>query len=246
MKRLPVYKNTVCLNFVGDVMLGEVFENFKRGVKQKIIEEKINPFEYCNDNFKKSDINIANLECVISNQSNREKPFSELMRVPNNFVSILKDNHIHLVNLANNHTLDHGELAFNDMVLNLNNAGIKSFGYGIDSLFQTEPLAVTVRGITIGFLGYNLANLNVSKLKVNALAISNVIKKTRNIVDILVLSLHWGYEYVQFPAPRFIRMGKKFLECGSDILYGHHSHYLQGVVKYKNRVFAPESRQFRF
>jgi len=234
------------INFVGDIMLGEVFENYKRGVKSSILKKKINPFEYCINEFEKSDLNIANLECVLSNFSNREMPFSELLRIPTCFVEILKKNKINVLNLANNHTLDHGIEAFNEMYNILNDHGIKTFGISINDFFQTKPLIVKIKGTNIGFFGYNLSNISDDELYKRIFKIIEIIRKERKSVDILVLSLHFGYEYSNIPAPKFVEICKKLIKEGTDILYGHHSHQLQGVLKYEGKIFAPSLGNFIF
>lgn len=236
----------ITLNFVGDVMLGELFEDYKKGVKSKIIKKNINPFRYCKKEFEKSDLNIANLECVISDQSNREKPFSELLRVPAGFVNILRDNNIHVVNLANNHALDHGIVAFNEMIDVLNNNGIRTFGYSLNKYFQDKPSVINIKRTKLGFIGYNLANLSDTEISRNIIKINKIITSAREEVDVLVLSLHWAYEHVNFPASKFVNIGKSFIEKGVDILYGHHSHQLQGVIKYKSKIFAPSLGNFIF
>ena len=85
----------------------------------------------------------------MSDFSNKERPFSELMRVPSRYVNILKNNHLDIVNLANNHTLDHGQSAFKQMIDVLNNNGIKSFGYSIDNSYQKECLIIIKNKINI-------------------------------------------------------------------------------------------------
>jgi len=234
------------MNFVGDVMLGEIFENYKRGVKSSIVKKEINPFEYCIDEFEKSDLNIANLECVLSNFSNREKPFSEFLRIPTCFVEIFKKNKINVLNLANNHTLDHGIKAFNEMYNILNNHGIKTFGFSINEFFQKKALIVTIKGMNIGFLGYNLSNISDDELYKRIFKIIKIIQKERKSIDILVLSLHFGYEYSNIPSPKFVEICKKLIKEGTDILYGHHSHQLQGVLKYKGKILAPSLGNFIF
>ena len=236
----------VTLNFMGDVMLGEMLENYKRGVSSKINKSKVNPFENCNKVLETSDLNIANLECVISDHSEKSKPFSDFLRVPSSFSTILKDNDIHIVNLANNHSLDHGSTAFKDMVNLLNNNGIETFGYSVDLLFQENPIIITIKNFKIGFIGYNIANLPETKLSSIIEKINKITIKSKKQVDLLVLSLHWGYEYVDFPAPKFVAMGKRFIENGADILFGHHSHMIQGVTKYKEKILAPSLGNFVF
>ena len=239
-------KDTIFVNFLGDVMLGETLENYKRGVKNCVQTGNINPFEHCKHDLEISDFNIANLECVIANKSSKNMPFSEFMRVPKNFINILKNSNIHAVNLANNHTLDHGNIAFEEMVKILNEYGIKTFGYSKKYFFQKNLCICTVKNIKIGILGYNLANLEKKELQKFYRKIIKVIRRERSKVQILVVSLHWGYEYLDFPAPIFIKIGKKLLKNGVNILYGHHSHQIQGVIKYRNKIFAPSLGNFIF
>jgi len=237
---------SITLNFVGDVMLGELFENYKKGVKSKIVEEKMNPFKFCRKEFANSDLNIANLECVISNHSDRQKPFSEFLRLPAQFAYILKNNYINIVNLANNHFLDHGRVAAKQMIEVLTAKGIKTFGYSFNNLFQKRSLIIIIRNIKLGFLGYNISNLPYSKVIDISKEIDIIITKEKKKVDLLILSLHWGYEYVNFPAYKFVTLGKNFLEKGADIIYGHHSHQLQGIVNYQGKIFAPSLGNFIF
>jgi len=227
-------------------MLGELFENFKRGIKSKIIEKGINPFKYCRKEFENSDLNIANLECVVSDYSNKQKPFSEFLRVPADFVYILKNNYINIVNLANNHFLDHGKYAFKQMIDVLNSNDIRTFGYSFNNFFQKQCMVIIEKNIKLGFLGYNLSNLPYSEVLDISKKINNIVAKEKEEVDLLILSLHWAYEYVNFPDCKFVDLGKNFLERGADIVYGHHSHQLQGVVNYQGKIFAPSLGNFIF
>jgi poly-gamma-glutamate synthesis protein (capsule biosynthesis protein) len=158
----------------------------------------------------------------------------------------LKESNIDILNLANNHTLDHGEQAFADMVKNLHKNDIKTFGYSINEKFQKRPLIIEQQGIKIGFLGYNFANLSSSELNILVGKVIGNIIAAKTHLDFLVLSLHWGYEYTDSPPYLFIDIGKKFLDNGADILYGHHSHQLQGVINYDNKILAPSLGNFVF
>ncbi|MBK7712565.1 MAG: CapA family protein [Bacteroidales bacterium] len=69
--------------------------------------------------------------------------------------------------------------------------------------------------------------------------IINNVQRIRNNDSILVLSLHWGSEYSDKAFKWMISSGKKLIEAGVTILYGHHSHTYQGVASYRDGVFAP-------
>ncbi len=58
------------------------------------------------------------------------------------------------------------------------------------------------------------------------------------MVDWLVVSLHFGYEYQHFPSPRDVKLCRELIDCGADIILGHHPHYPQGVETYNNGIIA--------
>ncbi|MFC1987469.1 CapA family protein [Chloroflexota bacterium] len=63
------------------------------------------------------------------------------------------------------------------------------------------------------------------------------IKKLRPLVDILILSIHWGVHFV----PALIAMYQKevgyaAIDAGVDLILGHHPHILKGIEVYKGKV----------
>ncbi|MBK7712564.1 MAG: CapA family protein [Bacteroidales bacterium] len=104
-------------------------------------------------NILKRDINVINLESVLSGCTSKKYPWSEIMRGSPESVNLLKRNHIHVVNLANNHSLDHGLDAFKELTENLDKEGILHFG-GPRDTFQESPASINYNGQNISFLGY--------------------------------------------------------------------------------------------
>jgi hypothetical protein len=58
--------------------------------------------------------------------------------------------------------------------------------------------------------------------------------------------VHWGEEYTNIPPPYVVRFGKELLDAGCDIIHGHHSHQVQGVLRDGNRIFASSLGNFVF
>lgn len=234
------------LNFAGDLSLGALFENLGKGVSAKI-EKGINPFEHTRELFQQSDLNIVNLECVFSSVSSCPKPFSDILRCPEGYIRFLKENHVHVVNLANNHTLDHGQEAFEKMRILLKENNILAFGEARDK-YQEVPLIIEKKGKKIGFLGYYIEETIAQDEYLSLISIiKDRCKYTKALTDVLVLSLHWGHEYTINPMSWQIKLAKELIvEHGVDVLYGHHSHTLQGVVKYEQAIFAPSMGNFIF
>ncbi len=53
--------------------------------------------------------------------------------------------------------------------------------------------------------------------------------------DIIIVSLHWGSEYVPFPSPDQIRIGRALIDAGADIILGCHPHVTQSFEMYHDR-----------
>jgi len=231
---------------MGDVMLGELLENFRCGLKSTIEKRGIDPFEHVKPLLKDADANVVNLECVLSDSSIRPKPFSEILRSPEKFITYLTDAHINVVNTANNHALDHGKEAFERSLELLKDHGIHPIGYRRDSYFQEEPLVLEPAEIKVGFLGYNISNFPDEDKRKCVERMKDIITGVRSSVDVLVLSVHWGEEHTNVPPPYVVRYGKELLEAGCDIIHGHHSHQIQGVIRDGNRIFGPSLGDFIF
>lgn len=238
-------RDDLTLMFIGDIMLGELIENLDRGVKSEI-NKGVDPFGYVKDKLLQANLVIGNLECVLSLSSDLPEPFSLTLRADPVSAYLLSENNIGLVNLANNHTKDHGNDAFIETLDALSSYGIEYFGYSSNYDFQIDPKIILLDGIKLGFLGYNLANKSNGEIDYLKNRIIDVIVESKNLVDILVLSLHWGLEYVNMPSLPYTALAREFLTAGANIIYGHHSHQLQGIVIENDKIIAFSLGNFIF
>lgn len=63
------------------------------------------------------------------------------------------------------------------------------------------------------------------------------IRKTKNITDILVLSLHWGLHFTQAKLATYQQeVAYAAIDAGADIIIGSHPHILKGIEVYKGKV----------
>ncbi len=235
-------KIMIKINFVGDILFGELFSSYGVGVKT-IIEQDIDPFEYVSNQLKTADLNIGNLECVLSDKSNRLGIFKDIMRGKPEYIKLLV-NKIQVVNLANNHTFDHGEEAFLEMKKKLKENKISFFGHPYNN--DCIPLIIKKNDTTLGFIGFNLSNNTPEKLYELKNRIIDIIKKIKGSVDILILSIHWGLEYVNAPIDWQVIFAKEFFNNGVDIIHGHHSHRIQGYVFKNNKLVMFNCGNFIF
>ncbi|MBI4058311.1 CapA family protein [Candidatus Gottesmanbacteria bacterium] len=91
--------------------------------------------------------------------------------------------------------------------------------------------------IKVGFLGYNAVGQRIDRVTVQ-----KQIKQANKLSDILIVSVHWGKEYVREPqadlslAPDDPKeLGKLLVDWGADIVVGNHPHWIQGMEWYKDK-----------
>ena len=49
----------------------------------------------------------------------------------------------------------------------------------------------------------------------------------KKVVDVKIINIHWGNEFELYPDPSLMRLGRKLIEMGFDIVMGNHPHVLQ-------------------
>ena len=219
---------------VGDIMLGEqhVCNNF--GVK-KIIQEK-GPdflFEEVSPLFAGGDLVFGNLECSIqdSNLEFSKAPF--FFCAGPDAVNGLKNAHFNVLSVANNHIMENGQKSFLHTVQMLKNHAITPVG--IRGRLDILPL----KGYKIAFLAYSFIEDSIENGCYNKIqsegTILEEIQRVKPDSDLIIVSLHWGNEYVPCPSPDQIRIGRTLIDAGADIIIGGHPHVTQSFEFYKNR-----------
>ncbi len=68
----------------------------------------------------------------------------------------------------------------------------------------------------------------------------------RNKVDVLIISLHFGLTYMDYPNDDGINIAHKVIDWGADLILGHHPHVIQGIEKYNNKMIVFSLGEFLF
>lgn len=229
----------VTLVAVGDVLLC-------RGVGRQIDMHGADwLFDETRDVLKGADLAFCNLECPLSKRGVAQKR-RFLFRADPKLAAKLNSNGIGIVSLANNHTLDYGRDAMLDTVQAVRGAGMTPVGAGVDRADASRLRVVTRRGLRIGFLAYcDLASYGTVILRdrptiacVDSGALPGEIKAAKAKCDALVVSFHWGVEYMKRPTERQKTLAHLCIDNGADLVLGHHPHVLQPVETYKGRPIA--------
>ncbi len=63
------------------------------------------------------------------------------------------------------------------------------------------------------------------------------ITKARDLADVVIVSFHWGLHLVRALLAGYQRdIGHAAIDCGADLIIGHHPHLLKGIEVYKGKV----------
>ena len=245
----------ISLKAVGDISFGDSPKCFGFGVK-RVVEKKGADFIF--EKIKgqlNSDILFGNLETVLSDKSLVAYDFySDQMRGPVECVDALWRAGFNVLNIANNHMLEHGAPAFWDCIERLRRkkiaiVGLKGFGD-----YFSEPAILDTSGGKIGFLGYSLEEDNrLGSLGdidyANCTDPEKIYADVNSLkckVDLVIVSLHWGLEFASGPSMALVEIARRIVDAGANIILGHHPHVVQCIEKYRGGTICYSLANFVF
>jgi len=138
------------------------------------------------------------------------------------------------MNLAANHVLDAGRVGMEYTRRVLEAEGIVTGGVGRTRKEARALKTITKSGITFGFLCYvedNNYTLGTTTPAIAYYELDTVledVRRHRNDVDVLVVSIHADLEFMPTPSVPRLRNFRKIAKAGADIILGHHPHVPQG------------------
>ncbi len=225
----------VVISFAGDCTLGSFsgaesdFEYYWRHGPEYYLGN-VKPI------FAADDITFVNLEGPLTNNPQTAiKQFT--IRGEPKYVEILTAGSVEMCNLSNNHIYDCGAIGFKDTVNLLIENGINFCGEGYSDL-------VEVRGMKIGFLGYQgWENTPDLREKISA-DIKNL--RDKKSAEVVVVEFHWGGEKEYFSDEIQDAIAHFTIDSGADIVVGAHPHVMQGIELYKGKIIAYSLGNFCF
>ena len=129
--------------------------------------------------------------------------------------------------LANNHTYNFGYEGLQMTRRYLGQSGISYYGEP-DNKEEISTI-VTKDGIAIGFVGFNeFSYANYEKVFAE-------IERLRPIVDVLIVSPHWGPEYEVEPTAKMQKWAHDFIDSGADAVIGAHPHVVGKSEEYRGK-----------
>ena len=207
-----------------------------------------------------ADLRLANLECAIT-EARKEwdrtfKPFH--FRADPPAVKFLTAAHLDGVALANNHILDYEARGLIDTLDNLDRARIGWAGAGRDSDEARRPAIFDAGGLRVALVsitdnepefaagpGRPGAHFLPVSLERDVLAeLEEDLERAHDRADLVVLSNHWGPNFVERPSQLFRDFAHAAVDRGADVYFGHSAHLVQGVELYRGRPVLYDTGDF--
>ncbi len=194
-----------------------------------------------------ADIVMVNLEAPFARNGKRRRKIPSFRTDPDSF-ALLKRCRMNVASLANNHIFDCGIAGFEQTVALLDAHNVLRCGAGLTLNEAVTPAICERKGIRVGFLAFretwptadypreDLAAGFTAPLRYDVIRKSILELKPR--VDWIFLSLHFGWEYQDAPAPFDVRFCRRLIDAGADVVLGHHPHHVQGLECYKGKLIA--------
>ncbi len=242
-------ETSVSLSAVGDLIPSEGLEYSKDIL-----------YEHVADLIFDSTISYASLESPITKQelkkgviSDKEGPIECCSLKQFETLNGHKGKCFTAIHTATNHMFDMGAEGVETTLDQLTRNGIVGVGTNRDPAEASKSKILDENGIKVGFVsasfGLNGRNppqkqahlINVAKLlpkrgPPNLSLLKQQIDHCREEeCDLIIASLHWGFEFEFFPRKRQIEVAHTLIEWGVDVIIAHHPHVVQPVEYYQTQ-----------
>lgn len=230
---------------VGDIYLGKKGPDFET-------TEGLRPLSSVRALLQKADFRFANLEGPLSNEGRPIKKSSMFMG--GNSIRALTEGRFNVLSLANNHVFDYGARAFCRTVQLLEQNGMSHTGAGLNIADARRPAVVEANGLKVAVLAYGWSFIQCvtagrrtyGTAPLNRRIILQDLRSARRQADVIIISMHWGYERELYPLPSQRCLAHKLIDAGADLIIGHHPHVLQGIERYGRGAIAYSLGNFCF
>lgn len=232
-KKDQIYK--LKLLATGDGLIHSViFRNYyKNGVY-----DFTDAIKYVKDIVKDYDIAYYNQETPAGDDSIKYSGYPTFY-TPSAYVDAMRDAGFNTISLASNHSLDKGEKGILNTVKYFKTTNTLYSGMNDSEEMRNNFIIKEKNNITYTMLSYTTITngLQVPSGKSYLLnlydkeQVKKDIEAVRDKVDVLIVAMHWGTEYINMPNEEEKEIAEYLSSLGVDIVIGNHPHILQPITK---------------
>ncbi|MCP3965326.1 MAG: CapA family protein [Lentisphaerae bacterium] len=158
-----------------------------------------------------------------------------------------------ILQFANNHCFDFGVKGVKDALAEFDKLNIPILGVGLTKNVARKPVILERDGLKIGFYGIGggeeCIEQDGEKAYSNTLKNDEFLEEVtalRKKVDVLIVSVHWDNECIDYPNPQIQQLARQLIDNGVDLILGHHPHIPHGIEEYNGGIIVYSLGNFQF
>lgn len=199
--------------------------------------------KYVKDIVKDYDIAYYNQETPTGDDSIAYSGYP-MFYTPSAYVDAMQDVGFNTVSLASNHSLDKGEKGVLNTIKYFKTTNMLYNGMNDSEKMRNNFTIKEKNNITYTMLSYTTKTNGLSTPKGKEYLINiydkeqvkKDIEAIRDKVDVLIVAMHWGIEYINMPNDEEKEIAEYLSSLGVDIIIGNHPHILQPITKIGNTI----------
>jgi len=182
------------------------------------------------NDFRNADLAIVNLECPLIIKDTPIDKAGPVLGVPSDCINGLKAAQIDIINLANNHILDHGTEGLENTLKVCKDAGISTVGAGKNLNEAKKILFKKIGKTRIAILSvaeheFSIATENsYGANPLDLISFVREVQKNKDLFDYLIVLLHGGNEFYPYPSPRLKNICHFMIDQGVNLVVIQHTH----------------------
>lgn len=197
------------------------------------------PYEKVAEVLKEADVTFANLEAPLTSDCQPTQEGMIFCGDRRNLEGLIFSG-IDVISLANNHAGNFGLSGVVETRDLLRSKDILVTG-------MNGPVYKDISGLKFAFLGYNEIGAKEEGISwAESGRIQREVVGAKSLADVIVVTFHWGIEYVAQPNSRQKELGHLAIDAGADLVIGNHPHWIQPVEVYKGKIITYAHGNFIF
>ncbi len=181
------------------------------------------------------DLSVANLELPLSDRGEPIIKDGPNLKGPPAAIEGVLAGGFDAVTLANNHVMDFGSQPFFDTIELCERRDLTVFGAGRDRADAARLVTMQRADLRVGLLAFaenefcNATDTSPGAAPLEPGPNCNLIRRSRERCDLLIVFVHGGNEFNPLPSPRMVRDYRALAEAGADAVIAHHPHTVQSM-----------------
>ncbi|HEY9376673.1 MAG TPA: CapA family protein [Jiangellaceae bacterium] len=200
-----------------------------------------------------ADIRLMNLETSVTRSDDYEPGKAVHYRMNPANMPCLTAADVDAYTLANNHVLDYGVAGLTETLDVLGQAGVRTVGAGRDADQAVRPVRLESNAAPVAVFAFGMPSSGVptrwaattDRPGVNVVgkptdrAASDLMRRIAHAKhggDLVVVSVHWGSNWGYDIPGSDVRLGRRLIDAGADVVFGHSSHHPRPIQIYRGKL----------